>query len=249
MVAPEALDGDDGPPPQHPGRLQDRVVRFGVQLVAELVLQPYPRAADGTGVGLGVEAAVGGIFVLALAFRAHLEGIHRGRGAIVWDLPRYGEARATVGAVGERVSVAAVRGIQDLTQAVLAGGDVRGDECPPPGALPALLDPEIPLAQCRERTPRHGLDDRQRRGVSLDPAQKMVQAFGVALRLDVDAFGVVADQPGEPVPARQGVDEGPEAHALHDAPDRDLPPLLYRRSHDVSSRSTTPTCPLCSDTS
>ena len=67
----------------------------------------------------------------------------------------------------------------------------------------------------------------------------MVQAFGVALRLDVDAFGVVADQPGEAVPTRQGVDEGSEAHALHDAPDGDPPPLLYRRSHEVSSHSTT----------
>ena len=74
MVAAEALDGDDGPPAQHPGRPQDGVVRFGVQLVAELVEQPYPRAADGAGVGLGVEAAVGGVVVLALALRAHLEG-------------------------------------------------------------------------------------------------------------------------------------------------------------------------------
>ena len=71
VVASESLDGDDGPPAQHPGRPQDGVFRFRVQLVAEPVQQPYPRAADGTGVGLGVEAAVGGVVVLALAFGAH----------------------------------------------------------------------------------------------------------------------------------------------------------------------------------
>ena len=116
-------------------------------------------------------------------------------------------------------------------------------------ALPALLDPETLLAERRERTPGNGLDDGQRRGFFLYPAQEEVQPFGVALHLDVDSLGVVADQPGEPVPPRQGVDEGPEPHALHDAPDGDLPPLLYRRSHGVRSRSTTPTCSLSSGTS
>ena len=153
VVASEALDGDDGPSPQHPGRAQDGVVRFCVQPVAELIQQPYPWSAGRAGVGLGVEAAVGGIVVLALAFGAHLEAGHRGRGPVVRNRAGYGEAGTTVGAVGERVAVAAVRGVEDLPQALFAGGDIRRYERPPPDALPALLDPETPLAQRCERTP------------------------------------------------------------------------------------------------
>ena len=242
VVASEALDGDDCPSPQHPGRPQDGVVRFRVQLVAEAVEQPYPRAADRAGVRLGVEAAVRGVVVLPPALGAHREAGHRGGGAVVGDLPRYGEAWAAVGAVGERVTVAAVLGIKDLSEAILAGGDVRGDEGPAPHALPALLDPEVPPAQRRELTPGHRLHHGHWRGVFFDPAHEEVQAFDVALDLDVYAFGVVADQPGEAVPARQGVDEGPEAHALHDAPDGDLAPLLYRRSHRRKLALHAPTC-------
>ena len=105
-------------------RPQDGVFRFCVQLVAEPVQQPYPRSADGAGVGLGVEAAVRGVIVLVPALGAHLEAGHRGRGPVVRNRAGYGEAGPTVGAVGERVAVAAVRWVEDLPQALLAGGDV-----------------------------------------------------------------------------------------------------------------------------
>jgi hypothetical protein len=196
-----------------------------------------------------VEAAVRGIVVLALAFGAHLEAGHRGRGAVIRNRAGYGEARAAVGAVGERVAVAAIRRVEDLPQAVFAGGDIRRYERPSPDALPAFLDPEALLAKRCERTPGDCLHDSERWGFFLYPAKEEVQPLGLALHLDVDSLDVVADQPGEPVPPRQGVDEGPEPHALHDAPDGDLPPLLCWRSHGVRSRSTTPTCSLYSDTS
>src|SRR5918995_2278262 len=57
VVAAEPLDGDDGPAAQHPRRPRDGVTGPGVKFVPEPVEKPYPRAADGTGVGLGVEAA------------------------------------------------------------------------------------------------------------------------------------------------------------------------------------------------
>jgi hypothetical protein len=168
--------------------------------VAELIQQPYPWSTGRAGVWLGVKAAVGGIVVLTPALRAHLEAGHRGRVPVVRNRAGYGEAGTTVGAVGERVAVAAIPWVEDLPQALFAGGDIWRYEGPPPEALPALLDPETPLAQRCERTPGNGLHDCERRGFFLYPAQEEVQPFGVALHLDVDSLGVVADQPGEPVP-------------------------------------------------
>src|SRR3712207_296938 len=50
----------------------------------------------------------------------------------------------------------------------------------------------------------------------------------------MDALGVVAHQPGEPMLPRQGVDERSEAHPLHDAPYGDLAALLGGHSHGVT---------------
>src|SRR5688572_751772 len=50
----------------------------------------------------------------------------------------------------------------------------------------------------------------------------------------MDALGVVAHQPGKPVPPRQGVDERSETHPLHDAPHGDFAALLGGRSHGVA---------------
>ena len=68
------------------------------------------RAADGAGIGLRVEAAVGGVGVLRRAGRAHGEAGHGGGGAVVGDVLDDGVARAAVGAVGEGIAEAAVGG-------------------------------------------------------------------------------------------------------------------------------------------
>src|SRR5918993_1454317 len=90
----------------------------------------------------------------------------------------------------------------------MAGRDVGGDERLSPEPLPVLL---------------------QRKHKALELLRR-------ALDLDADALRVVADRPREPVPARQGVDERPEANPLHDATHGDPAAHAGRRFHGARHR-------------
>src|SRR5215210_1261837 len=236
VVAAETLYGDDGPAAQHARGTCDGVIRAGVKLVPESVEQPCPWPADGACVGLGVEAAVGGIFILAAAVGAHRKARHRGRGPVVRDRAGDGEARAAVRAVDERVTVTPVRWVQKLGQAVVAGSDIRRDERLPAESLPALLDAELLVPERREWLPEDGLDHSQGRGILLQHAHKAFEIIRRALDLDANALSVVADRPREPVPARQGVDERPEANPLNDATHGDSAALAGRGFHGARPR-------------
>ncbi len=83
--------------------------------------------ANGTGVGLGVKAAVGRMFVLSTAQRAQGKAVHGGIHAVVGHIPDDREPRAAVRAVDEGISVAPVAGIEKFLQAVGTGGEVRRD--------------------------------------------------------------------------------------------------------------------------
>ena len=75
-----------------------------------------------------MKAAVEGIFVFFAAMRAHLEVLHGGVGAVIGDIGDNRKARAAVGAVGKRIAVAPVGRVEDLLEAVGAGGDIRGNK-------------------------------------------------------------------------------------------------------------------------
>src|SRR5215210_9242954 len=137
-----------------------------------------------------------------MALGAHLEVRHRGRGPVIGYRVSYSEPWTAIGAVGERVSVALLRGIEEFFETVLAGSDVWGDQGPPLGSFPALLDPKLPLIKHRKRPPGHSFDHGQRRSLHLYLAQEEIQLLWSALRLDVDPLGVVADQPAKPVAPR-----------------------------------------------
>src|ERR687894_532785 len=236
MVTAETLCGDDSPATQHPRGACNGVIRAGVKLVPEPVEQPYLRSAYGAGVGLGVEAAVGGILVLAAAVGAHSKARHRSRGPVVRNRAGDGEARAAVRAIGERVTVTPVRGIQKLDQAIFARSDVRRDERLTTQPIPALLDAELAVPERRERLPEDGLDHGQGRGVFFQRAHEASELLRRALDFDADALSIVADRPREPVPACQGVDEGPKADPLHDATHTDLTSLAGRGFHGARHR-------------
>src|SRR5919107_1077541 len=236
MVTAETLYGDDSPATQHLRGACNGVIRAVVKLVPEPVEQPYLRSADGAGVGLGVEATVGGILVLAAAVGAHSKARHRSRGPVVRNCAGDGEARAAVRAIGERVTVTPVRGVQKLGQAIVAGCNVRRDEGLTAESLPALLDTELYVPERRERLPEDGLDLGQGRGVLLEHARKVFELLRRALDLDADALSVVANHPREPVTARQGVDERPEANPLHDASHGDPAAHAGRRFHGARHR-------------
>lgn len=86
------------------------------------------RATFCAGIRLGMKAAVKRIVVFGLAGGTHGKVSHGGQGAVVGDVADDGVARPAVGAVGERVVVTPVGGVEDFRQAVGADADVGGDE-------------------------------------------------------------------------------------------------------------------------
>ncbi len=182
VVAPEPLDRDHGAVPQQRDRLLERH--------GEL------RPAHGAGDRLGVEAAVGGIFVLASAVGAHRKPGHRRVRAVVGRATDDREPRPALRAVDERVAVAPVGRVEELPQAVVAGGDVGGNRSGARGRF-ARLDPEPALVPGRNRLRRHGVDARERRRFIPQRRGEGVERAGVALGLHDDSLAVVEDEAAE----------------------------------------------------
>jgi hypothetical protein len=86
--------------PGFPVRRGERILLF-----YRCLGQPDPRTADGTGIGLGMKAAVRGIVIFRLTGRAHLERGHGGEGPVIRNVFDNGEPRATVRAVDEGIAI------------------------------------------------------------------------------------------------------------------------------------------------
>jgi hypothetical protein len=206
VIAAEAFDGDDLAAQQARQGFGDRVAR--------LVTQRELRPAYGTGVRLGVEAAVVGLVVLALAGRAHLEGRHAGVRPVVGQIARQRVARPAMRAVDEGVAPAAVGGIEQLGEAVGTSDGIRRHRRV---RRPAQTDFYFEAARagggcfvCLD-----GSDAGQRRRIRLQSGEEDAQRFRRTLGLDVHPLAVVAHPAGELQFLRQPKDEGPEADALH----------------------------------
>ena len=183
------------------------------------VREPRARAADGAGVGLGVVAAVAGIVVLGLAGGAHREAGHRRARPVVRDAADDREARAAVGAVGERVADSAGRPGPTARPG-------RRRRSPRPRATGAAASPALVLATIRKSArppraarPRDALDDRQRRRLGAEPREEGVHRRRLALDLQHHAALVVEHPAAERQLGRQPVHVRPEADALHHALD------------------------------
>ena len=122
-VSPSTLGPEDSDPdtPQEPaiisvpsshGRPPDHTPRIG---------QPDGGTTDRTGIGLGMEAPIGRILILGRAGRTHLELGHAGVGAIIGDRANDAQPRPTMGAVGERIAIAAIARVGDLGGAGCTG--------------------------------------------------------------------------------------------------------------------------------
>ena len=85
-------------------------------------------SAAGTGIRLGMEAAVQGVVILMLALRTHGEVTHGGHGTVVRNIFNDGKAGTAVGAVGKGVAVAAVFRRHNFFKAGGAGGNIRRNE-------------------------------------------------------------------------------------------------------------------------
>jgi len=181
-------------------------------------------AALPAGVGLGVEAAVEWVIVFGLAGGAHCECGHGGLWPVVGDAAGDGEAGAAVGAVEERVAVAAVTRIEKLAEAVGAGGGVGGDAGGNLSFDLAGNDAEAGFASSGQVSDGNGVDAGQGRSFGAKTGEKSVDARRRALKFDGDALGVVGDGTGEVFFRGQAVDEGAEADALDDAADENRTP-------------------------
>ena len=119
--------------------------------LARCVGQPDVWPADGAGVGLCVEPAVGRVLILLPAVVAERENPHRRVGTVVRDVGDDREARPAVGAVDERVAIPAVGWIEKLPHAVGARRYVGRDKL-----VAALLLLGVPDLELREAVGRDG---------------------------------------------------------------------------------------------
>ncbi len=186
---------------------------LGVGLVG--VGQPRHRAAVGARVRLRVEAAIGRILVLRPAERAHLEPGHRGRAPVVGHAAHDREARAAVGAVHERVAVAPVGRVEQLPQAVLAGGRVGRDRRLGLAVALAGDDPKAVLPGGLHVPCVDPLHRRQRRRLGGEPVEEPGHRALLTLDLQQHTVLVVEHPPADLGLLRQAEDVRAKAHALH----------------------------------
>ncbi len=176
------------------------------------------RPAFPAGIGLRMEASIGRISVFAGATRAHLESLHRSCRAVVRQRVDDGEARPAVRAVDERVAIAPVVGVEQLGQAIVAGGQVGRHQR---GLFRRRVVGEAYL-EAGEILQRHLLEIDlghlgRRRRVHMQLGHEPVKQLRLALGMDEHALGCIEHPAVDKVFPRQAVHERAEAHSLHDA--------------------------------
>ena len=96
-----------------PERFDGRPEGIGSRHIDSVSVQEHERGtADGTGVGLRVEPAVGGIFILLPAIRTEGKAGHGGIDPVIGNRLDDRQPGAAVGAVDEGVAVSAVRRVE-----------------------------------------------------------------------------------------------------------------------------------------
>ena len=234
----QALDGHDFPGRQGVlGCRQGGV--SGRHGPARRTLEPDVRSARRAGDGLGVEAPVGRILVLAPAVGAEREAGHGRLRAVVGQANSDGEPGAAVGAVGEGIAVAAVGRVEQLGQAVIAHGHVRRHERRGPALVLAFDDTKPGVANDRDLGRLDVEHPRQRRSLPDQPGVKPGDLEGAALDLDEYAVGVVADVSGEEQFVGQAMHKRTEPNPLYHTRDPDPVPdrPLRRRRGDHPVRT------------
>ena len=228
VVAAEALDRQHRARCEQVGSCRDRLA---VQIVPLLVDEAQPRPAGRAAHGLGMEAPVRGIVILAVTGIAHRESGHGRPGPVVRDVEHDGEAGPAVRAVHERVAEASIPSIPELAEAVVAGGDVGRDEGSLGCGRAALHDREARGSSRRDGSRAHPLDDREGRCLGGECRLELRQPLDRSLDLDEDPFAVVADETGQVQLMGESVDVGAEPDALHDAVDAEPPAFATSGRH------------------
>jgi hypothetical protein len=131
------------------------------------------RAAAPTGDGLGVEAAIGRIAILARAIVAQGEFLHRGISPIVGQRFDDREARSAIGAVGKGITETPIVRVEDFAQAIVAGRDIGQNERAFPTLIGAFSDLKPCVTNGIELRRSAALNDGARRFFLAQPAREI----------------------------------------------------------------------------
>ncbi len=214
MEPSESLDRHDLSSTDPLDRCGDRLVPFAEERPGA-VQQPELRPAIRAGVGLGMEPAVAGIVVFGPAPGTLRKTPHGGVRAVIREPLNDAETRAAVRAVGERIAIAAVGGIQEFREALRAGRDVRKDERADHSAGRALQDLEAGVTGRVDERGFEALDERAGGEFGLEPGEEGSECVLCALNVDRDALRGVPDVTVEPELGSQTIDERAESDPLH----------------------------------
>ena len=206
-------------------RLCQRIVRLDTSAV--LTDEPHPWPAHRTGVRLGMKPPIERIIVLGLTVGAHDKLIHRRLRPVVGDVLNDRKSRPAVGAVGERVIVAAIAGREDLPLAVFAGGDIGRDKLILVLHALALVDHKLVVSSKRMEACLQLVDPRPWGCLLAQGSDELAEGGFIAFGLDLHTPRGVAHPAGKLIVMCQSVDERSEPDSLHDPLDIDPCSLVH----------------------
>jgi hypothetical protein len=217
VEAADTFEGEDAAVADGLRGLLEGFVAMGQGLLggAQFELRP----AVGAAVGLGVEAAVGGVAVFGLTGGTEGEVAHGGEGTVVGEAFDDGIAGAAEGAGGEGVEVAAVAGIANVFEAGGADGEIREEEGVGRAGGIAVADFEGGGGLVGDGLGGERGDDGVGGGMGAELGFEGADGNRGALDFDEDALGGIEDKAGEAGMGGGAVDVGTEAHSLNGAGD------------------------------
>lgn len=180
------------------------------------------RPAIKAGIGLRVKATVERIGILRGTLRAHGKTVHRGSRSVIRQRSDDGKAWAAVSAVDKGVVIASVGGIEQLAQAIVAGGDIGRDERRVHGLIPRRYDtkdllivgiPSVGLQVCDSDM----LNTGRGRCVLRQRGDKAVECLDRSMRFDMHAVARVEHPSANAMRHGLAIHKRPHANALHNA--------------------------------
>jgi hypothetical protein len=144
-----------------------------------------------------VEAAIGRIIIFGLAGGAHSEGGHGSAGAVVRDILDDGETWTAIGAIDEGIVEAPVARAHHFAEAVIANGNVSGNEGSGRSIKAAGNDLKASFGKRLRFARKKRRDLREGRKFSRQTIEETFEETGLTLDLDGHAGGSIGDEAGE----------------------------------------------------
>ena len=180
------------------------------------------RPAIKAGIGLRVKTPVEWVGILRGTLGTHEETVHRCGRSVIRQRSDDGKAWPAVSAVDKGVVIASVGGIEQFTQAIVAGGNIGRDERRVRGLVLRCYDAKalfvggIPTVGCQV----HNLDMLYAgcRGRMLRKrGNKSIERIGRSVRLDMHAVARIEHPSANAMRNGLAIHKRPHADALHNA--------------------------------